>query len=217
MIDPSALVRSDLLRQALTHRSAGSRNNERLEFLGDSILDLAIAEELYRRFPDAPEGDLSRLRARLVKRDTLANLAREMNLGARLVLGSGERKSGGKRRKSILADALEAILGAVYLERGFGACQELVRDWFASRLDSLPPVEELKDPKTQLQEYLQARQCALPRYRLIRAEGADHARTFHVRCEVESADLAVEGSGSSLRQAEQECARLALDRIEGRA
>ncbi len=214
--EPAGLARSDLLRQALTHRSAGSRNNERLDFLGDSILDLVIAEELYRRFPNASEGDLSRLRARLVRRDTLANIARELKLGAQLVLGSGELKSGGKRRASILADALEAVLGAVFLDRGFDSCRGLVREWFAARLDSLPPAEELKDPKTRLQEFLQARQRALPRYRLVKAEGADHARTFHVRCEIDGVAEPTEASGSSLRRAEQECARLALDKIQGR-
>ena len=215
--DAAGLARPDLMRQALTHRSAGSRNNERLEFLGDSLLDLVIAEELYRRFPDASEGDLSRLRARLVRRDTLANVARELDLGSQLVLGSGERKSGGKRRASILADALEAILGAVFLDRGFEACRELVASWFAARLDSLPPAEDLKDPKTRLQEHLQASQRPLPRYRLVKAEGADHARTFHVRCEIEGESDATEASGPSLRRAEQECARLALAKLRGRS
>ena len=206
-------ARTELLQQALTHRSAGSSNNERMEFLGDSILDFVISDELYRRFPRASEGDLSRLRARLVRRDTLANLARELDLGSHLVLGSGELKSGGKRRDSILADALEAVLGAIYLDAGFSTCQNVIREWFAARLDSLPPAEELKDPKTRLQEYLQARKNALPHYRLLRAEGADHARTFHVRCEIEGVEVAAEATGSRLRKAEQESARRALQSI----
>lgn len=210
-----AFRQPDLLKQALTHRSAAPINNERLEFLGDSLLNLIVAEALYERFPRAPEGDLSRLRARLVNGETLGNIGAELGLGPFLVLGSGELKSGGRRRKSILADALEAIIGAVYLDGGFAPCRALVRGWFDHRLDNLPPAEQLKDSKTRLQEYLQAQALPLPSYDLESAEGADHAKTFVVSCLIEDLDVRAQGVGNSRRKAEQEAARSALEQLTG--
>ena len=200
----------NLLTLALTHRSFGGRNNERLEFLGDSVLNFIIAEYLYRRFEEAREGQLSRLRARMVKGVTLAEIAREFNLGEYLRLGSGELKSGGFRRESILADALESIIGAIYLDSGFDACTERVLSWFEQRLSVLNLKDTTKDAKTRLQEYLQARQLNLPRYEVISVQGEAHAQTFHVRCLVENLELPTEGTGSSRRVAEQKSAKKAL-------
>lgn len=211
---PYEFSRPELLGEALTHRSAGRPNNERLEFLGDAILNCVIAEALYHQVPDADEGALSRLRALLVRGETLARIAGELNLGEALALGSGELKSGGFRRRSILADALEAVIGAVYLDGGFEACRGLIRKLFASRLESLPAAESLKDPKTRLQEYLQARQAALPVYRLVAEQGEPHRRTFRVACEIPWLERPLEASGRSRRAAEQEAARLALQELE---
>lgn len=213
---PYRFARPELLGEALTHRSAGSRNNERLEYLGDAVLNFLIAESLFRGVPDADEGGLSRLRANLVRRETLAEIAGELNLGEALVLGPGELKSGGFRRQSILADALEAVIGAVYLDGGFEACAELVDRLFRDRLDSLPSTESLKDPKTRLQEYLQGRQAPLPNYRLVSEEGEPHRRVFRVACEVDGVAEPVTASGRSRRAAEQEAARLALAVLESR-
>lgn len=212
---PYRFARPELLGEALTHRSAGRRNNERLEFLGDAVLNFLIAEALYRRVPDADEGGLSRLRANLVRRETLAGIASDLRLGEALVLGPGELKSGGFRRESILADALEAVIGAVYLDGGFEACSQLVGRLFAERLDSLPATESLKDPKTRLQEYLQARQEPVPTYHLISEEGEPHRRVFRVACEIRGRGGPVEASGRSRRAAEQEAARRALEGLEG--
>jgi len=195
-----------LFRAALTHRSAGGPNNERLEFLGDSVLNLLIAHQLYAAFPRAAEGDLSRLRARLVSREPLAEIAAGLGIGAMLQLGSGELSSGGFRRQSILADALEALCGAVFLDAGLGAVEPIVTRLFAARIAHLPAPEELKDAKTRLQEYLQSRSLTLPRYAVLGIEGADHAQTFRVSCEVPGLKLRVEGGGSSRRRAEQEAA-----------
>lgn len=211
---PYRFARPELLGEALTHRSAGRPNNERLEFLGDAVLNFLIAEALYQRVPDADEGGLSRLRATLVRGETLAEIAGDLRLGEALSLGSGELKSGGFRRRSILADALEAVIGAVYLDGGFEACRELVRELFASRLASLPDTDSLKDPKTRLQEYLQSRQAALPVYHLVAEEGEPHRRTFRVACETPWLKAPVEASGRSRRAAEQEAARLALLELE---
>ena len=202
---------SQLLRLALTHRSAGGRNNERLEFLGDSILNHVIAEALFGRFPKAREGELSRMRAALVKGDTLAEVARELELGDSLQLGSGERKSGGHRRGSILADALEAVIGAILLDAGVEQCRERVLDWFSTRLDDLSASLVEKDPKTRLQEYLQGRGRPLPDYQLVDVNGEAHAQQFRVSCRLERPDLVVEGSGSSRRRAEQAAALEALE------
>jgi ribonuclease III len=204
----------ELLRRALTHRSAGARNNERLEFLGDALVNLIVAEALYERFPRADEGELTRARAALVRESALAGIARSLNLGDRLELGPGELKSGGFRRDSILADALEALVGAVYLDAGFDACRAAALPWFEPQLVSLPKGGTEKDPKTRLQEWLQARQAPLPEYRLLAADGEDHDKTFRVLCVLTTPVLEQEGAGSSRRQAEQAAALNILSRID---
>ena len=201
---------SGLLELAMTHRSYGGCNNERLEFLGDSIVNFVIAEALFQRFPEAREGQLSRLRARLVKGQTLAELAREMRVGECLRLGSGEMKSGGHRRESILADAVEAVIGAIYLDAGMDVARARVLAWFAERLANINLKESQKDPKTRLQEFLQSRQAPLPRYDVTSVEGEAHAQTFTVECHVEVLDKHTVGSGSSRRHAEQQAAERAL-------
>lgn len=218
MVDHSRLLRklevdfsdSALFRQALTHRSADSRNNERLEFLGDAVLGLTVSEALYRRFPQADEGELSRYRARLVRRETLAEVGRELDLGEYLYLGSGELKSGGFRRDSILADALESIIGAVYLDVGFEKAAALVLRVLGERIDELEDVDELKDAKTRLQEYLQARQRELPEYEVSDVRGQPHDQIFSVICRIPGFEHVVAGEGSSRRRAEQQAAQRAL-------
>lgn len=195
-----------LLEQALTHRSAGGSNNERLEFLGDAVLGLVIAEALFQHLPDATEGELSRMRASLVKRETLAEVARRLDLGEFLALGSGELKSGGFRRDSTLADALEAVFGAIYLDGGFDACRTCILRLFDDRLRNLPSAASLKDPKTRLQEFLQSRRLALPEYEVVEASGQDHNRVFVVDCRVDALDTKYRGSGRSRRRAEQAAA-----------
>jgi len=211
--------RTELYRAALTHRSAEQANNERLEFLGDAVLGMVIAEELYRRFPGADEGDLSRLRARLVSAGPLAAIGSAVGIGPMLRLGSGELRSGGFRRESILADATEALFGAVYLEGGIDAARSLILRLFATRLDALDPESDLKDAKTRLQEMLQGRGEALPAYLLESAVGEPHEQVFSVRCEVRLADglvLQARGSGSGRRRAEQEAATDVLDQLQQR-
>jgi ribonuclease-3 len=200
-----------LLQEALTHRSATGCNNERLEFLGDAILNFMIAAELFRTYPQAAEGELSRLRASLVKQETLAGLARSLALGDYLHLGSGELKSGGFRRDSILADTLEAIFGAVYLDSEWETCRQLILRLYQDCLTRLPTADELKDPKTRLQEYLQARQRALPVYQVVAVTGAAHAQRFKVECSIDN--LRTVAVGTSRRKAEQEAARQALELI----
>ncbi len=202
-----------LLERALTHRSAGSRNNERLEFLGDAVLGMLIAEVLYRSFPEHSEGELSRLRSTLVRRETLAVIARELGLGEHLHLGSGELKSGGFRRDSILADALEAIIGAVYLDGGLEAARALVQRLWQGHLEHLPAAAVLKDAKTRLQEYLQARHLGLPEYRVLGISGQAHEQTFEVECRVEAVDEVTRATGSSRRRAEQQAAADMLERL----
>ena len=202
-----------LFRAALTHRSAPGANNERLEFLGDAVLNLLIAHRLYEAFPQATEGELSRLRARLVSREPLAEIAVSLGLGETLQLGSGELRSGGFRRQSILADALEALYGAIFLDGGLGALEPLVTRLFAARIAALPSPEALKDPKTRLQEYLQSRSLTLPRYVILGVEGVDHDQTFKVSCEVPGLSLRVAGEGSSRRRAEQQAAARMLEAI----
>jgi ribonuclease-3 len=204
----------ELLNLAMTHRSYRGQNNERLEFLGDAVLSTIIAEALYRQFPAAKEGQMSRMRASLVKGDTIADMARALNLGECLNLGSGELKSGGHRRSSILADAFESLIGAIYLDSGFARCQEIVLGWYRERLEALGREGSGKDSKTRLQEWLQARKLALPTYPLLQVSGEAHAQTFLVCCQVESLQLACEASGSSRREAEQEAARKVLSVIE---
>ncbi|HEU4669701.1 MAG TPA: ribonuclease III [Dyella sp.] len=197
---------------ALTHRSVGRPNNERLEFLGDAFLGAIVAEMLYEAHPNASEGELSRLRAQLVNGQALATIARELELGERLRLGPGELKSGGFRRESILADAFEAMIAAVYLDGGFDACRQVVRQLFSARVASLP--RSSKDAKTRLQEHLQAEGWPLPRYELIASHGDDHAKQFDVRCTVsEPLVVEAEATGSSRRAAEQEAAETVLCRL----
>jgi ribonuclease-3 len=199
-----------LFAAALTHRSASGKNYERLEFLGDAVLNLVVAEHLYRAFPDATEGDLSRLRARVVSSEPLAEAAAELALGEALHLGSGELKTGGFRRKSILADALEAVCGALFLDGGFDVAARVIDELFRARIAALPPPDALKDAKTLLQEYLQSRGIALPRYTVERVEGEAHAQVFWVICDVASLHARASGSGSSRRRAEQEAAEKVL-------
>lgn len=197
---------------ALTHRSAGKPNNERMEFLGDALLGAIVAEMLYETHPKATEGEMSRLRAQLVNGQALAEVARELELGDRLKLGSGELKSGGFRRDSILADAFEALVAAVYLDGGFDACRHTVRALFADRVAALP--RSSKDAKTRLQEWLQAQGWPLPHYELVGTQGEDHARIFDVNCVVaEPMAITALGRGSSRRLAEQDAAETVLGRL----
>lgn len=202
-----------LLEQALTHRSVQRVNNERLEFLGDAVLGMVVAEELFRRFPSADEGQLTRMRASLVNKQTLARLALAFGLGPHLRLGEGERKSGGWRRESTLANALEAIMGAIYLDAGLERCRERLLGWLAEGLDAADPSAVAKDPKTALQEYLQARREPVPLYVTVAVEGAPHQRRFLVECRVECLAEPVRGEGDSRRRAEQAAAGCALERL----
>ncbi len=201
---------ASLVEQALTHRSVGHRNNERLEFLGDAVLGCVIAEALYNRFPAASEGELTRLRATLVKGDSLADIGKELSLGDYVRLGSGELKSGGFRRGSILACAVEALIGAAYLDGGYSAASELILVLYQKRLDSISPEDELKDPKTRLQEFLQSRKLPLPSYELVKVEGEAHNQTFYVECMAEMLKERIPGHGSSRRKAEQGAAKKML-------
>ena len=204
----------DLARQALTHRSFGTPHNERLEFLGDSLLNCAVATLLYERFPQLPEGDLSRLRATLVNQASLSDVAAGLGLGERLRLGEGELKSGGFRRPSILADSLEALLGAVFLDSGFEAVRTAVAKLFGEKLDRARNAPVDKDPKTALQEHLQGRGLNLPRYAVQKTEGEAHDQTFTVECRVDDLGVAATGSGASRRAAEQSAAERVLAQIE---
>jgi len=201
---------TSLIELALTHRSCGGKNNERLEFLGDSIVNLVIAEALFLKFPEAKEGKLSRLRARMVKGVTLAELARDFGLGDFLHLGSGEMKSGGHRRESILADTVEAIIGAIYLYSDNATVKNKILQWYDSRLSALSIDDPLKDPKTRLQEYLQAKQLPLPKYDVLSIEGSAHEQLFKVSCKVKDLENSIVGQGGSRRIAEQEAAAQAL-------
>ncbi len=203
-----------LLDAALTHRSASKRNYERLEFLGDAVLSFAVAVLLYREYPQADEGDLSRYRAALVSGSTLAEVATGLDLGAQLRMGSGELKSGGYRRSSILADALEAIFGAVYLDGGIAAASAVIERLFSARLAELPQAQALKDPKTRLQELLQGRSLRIPVYAVEDVSGEPHEHWFVASCEVEALGLREQGEGSSRRRAEQEAAERVLRRLE---
>ena len=203
----------ELLETALTHRSASSKNNERLEFLGDSVLGQIISIELYRRFPQAREGELSRMRASLVKGETLAKIAMDLELGNYLKLGSGELKSGGFRRESILADALEAVFGAVYLDSDRETTHDFILSFFAKRLAQCDPHSVLKDPKTRLQEYLQSRGESLPEYEVTEIKGQAHAQTFTITCRLPHFDKPLKASGSSRRKAEQSVAEQALKQL----
>ena len=213
LIDPDFLD-SHFFQEAVTHRSAGGKNNERLEYLGDAVLDLVIAEYLFFAFPDSKEGDLSRIRSYLVRKETLADIANGVNLGNRVILGSCEIKSGGQHRDTILADALEAVIGAVYNHKGLPAAKIFILRLYESRLNSLPSPNQLKDPKSQLQELLQSRNIALADYRLIDVEGASHAQNFKSLCEIKALNINTTAWGSSKRKAEQASARKALEAIQ---
>lgn len=203
----------DLINLALTHRSANSKHNERLEFLGDSILSFVIADDLYHRFPKVDEGDMSRMRATLVRGHTLAELGREFELGEYLQLGPGELKSGGFRRDSILADAVEAIIGAIYLDSDIEVVRAVILAWYKTRLESIEPGVSQKDPKTRLQEHLQGRRLPLPVYSVTKIKGEAHNQEFTVQCDVAGLDKPVVGKGSSRRKAEQAAAELALGQL----
>jgi ribonuclease-3 len=207
-------INADLLTQALTHRSYSAQNNERLEFLGDGALNFIIANQLYQRFPSLAEGDLSRLRAQLVKEATISEIAFSLNLGDALKLGEGELKSAGWRRPSILADALEAIIGAVYLDGGFAAAEALVLQFYANKLDTIDPKVIDKDPKSLLQELLQGRKIAVPEYNVTHTGGEAHAQVFIVECSIEKYNIRTVGEGTSRRIAEQQAAQLALVALE---
>ncbi|EIO5087700.1 ribonuclease III [Vibrio cholerae] len=204
---------TELLNLALTHRSANGKHNERLEFLGDSILSFVIADELYRRFPKVNEGDMSRMRATLVRGNTLAELGREFDLGDYLKLGPGELKSGGFRRDSILADAVEAIIGAIYLDSDLETARRIVLEWYQFRLEEIKPGASQKDPKTRLQEFLQGRRKPLPVYTVTNIKGEAHNQEFTVACEVAGMDTPVIGKGTSRRKAEQAAAETALEQL----
>lgn len=204
---------SDYHRQALTHRSVSAQNYERLEYLGDSFLGFIIAEWLFEHYPDNSEGDLTRIRAHLVKKDTLAEIAREHSLGDYLILGSGELKSGGVQRASILADALEALIGATYLSRGYEQARSFVLKIYSTRFEAIPTIEQLKDAKTRLQELLQSRGMELPTYSLRERIGKSGNETFTVECVVNGCSKDFIGSGKSLRRAEQQAAELAFTYI----
>jgi ribonuclease-3 len=205
---------ASLLLTALTHRSHSLPHNERLEFLGDSILNGVIARQLFDRFPALPEGDLSRLRANLVRQDSLHQLALKLSLGGFLRLGEGELKSGGSQRPSILADTLEALFGAVWLDAGFDAASAVIARLYDDMLSAITPGQPIKDAKTRLQEHLQGRRLALPKYALTATEGEAHVQQFRIACEIDTLHIRTEGSGSSRRAAEQMAAERALERLK---
>ncbi len=203
-----------LLTQALTHRSHGADNNERLEYLGDGILNCVVGFMLYQRFPDLPEGRLSRLRANLVNQESLHEIARDLDLGRYLRLGEGELKSGGATRPSILADALESLFGAALLDGGFATASAMIEGLFNERINAINPTVQGKDAKTRLQEWLQSRHHGLPRYTLIDTSGQAHAQTFHVECQIAALKIATRGEGCNRKTAEQMAAEAALAKLE---
>lgn len=203
-----------VLRHALTHRSFGATHNERLEFVGDAVLNCVVGTDLYRRFPALPEGDLSRVRASLVNQDTLARLARRLELGGDIRLGEGEQRSGGADRSSILADALEAVFGAVFVDGGYDAARSVIVDCYGDTLSRADPAVLGKDPKTRLQEWLQARKLPVPDYAVVATSGEAHAQVFDIECRIPSRSIVATGRGSSRRQAEQAAAEAAIARVE---
>jgi ribonuclease III len=209
-----AFTRRELLTQALTHRSHGNPHNERLEFLGDGMLNCVVASLLYERFAKLPEGDLSRLRATLVNQQTLSEIAQSLGLGDLLRLGEGELKSGGFRRPSILADALEAVFGAIFLDGGFDRVRAVIGGLYEKRIGQIDVGALTKDPKTTLQEYLQGKRLALPRYAVVSVSGDAHQQTFLVECEIAELAVKAQGSGNSRRVAEQEAAARILAQID---
>jgi len=203
-----------LIQQALTHRSAGPKNNERLEFLGDSVVNFVVAAELFKRFPKAQEGDLSRRRANLVRRETLAELAQEINLGEFLKLGVCEQRSGGAQRTSILADAIEGIIGAMFLDSdSLDICYDHIQAWYETRLQVIAHTKVVKDPKSRLQEYIQSKGFNLPKYSIEKVKGAAHQQTFKISCQVDALSNPVYGEGSSRQRAEQAAAASALEQL----
>lgn len=204
----------NLLKMALTHRSASEINSERLEFLGDSVVNFVVAEALYQQFPKAQEGELSRWRATLINRETLCQLARDFDVGRYLILGSGEQKSGGHQRSSILSCTMEAIIGAIYLDAGFAAIRDCILRWYAPLLAQLGEASSLKDPKTALQEILQSYRMPLPVYKVERVTGEAHQQLFSVSCTVEGVTEKILGQGTSRRRAEQEAAANMLGKIK---
>ncbi|CAB9540539.1 Ribonuclease III (EC 3.1.26.3) [uncultured Gammaproteobacteria bacterium] len=204
----------NLLKQALTHRSVGKNNNERLEFLGDSILGLVVAHELYKRFPHIAEGRLSRFKSHVVKGQTLGLIALDIELSSLLILGSGELKSGGHNRKSIQADAVEAILGAIFLEAGFDVVSIVILDLFKKYIDDIDPSDTLKDFKTQLQERLQKFGHTLPQYELIKTTGKNHNALFTIGCLLKDQAIQVDQEAKSIKRAEQMCAEILLDKLK---
>ncbi|CUX96963.1 Ribonuclease 3 [Candidatus Hoaglandella endobia] len=204
----------ELLLQALTHRSASSKHNERLEFLGDSILSYVITNALYQLFPRVDEGNLSQMRAMLVRGNTLAEMAREFDLGECLRLGAGELKSGGFRRDSILANTVEALIGGIFLDSDIHTVEKLILDWYRTRLDEIRPDDKRKDPKTRLQEYLQGRHLPLPTYSLVQIRGEAHNQEFTIHCQVNGLTQPVIGNGASRRKAEQAAAEQTLKLLE---
>lgn len=201
------------MARALTHRSAGSTHYERLEFLGDAVLGLVISAELLTRRPKAPEGDLSRLRASLVRERTLAQIAAQLNIGDYLNMGPGETRNGGFRRASILADVVESLIGAVFLDAGFSCAREVILGLFAQRLDDLPSADSLKDPKTRLQEWLQGRTRPVPEYSIVSVTGEAHKQTFTARCSLTDEVCSSEGVGPGRRRAEQAAAKHMLEKL----
>lgn len=204
----------DLLLQALTHCSVSSKHNERLEFLGDSILSYVIANAIYKRFPNINEGDMSRMRATLVKCNTLAEIAREFNLGDYLILGPGEKQSGGSNRDSILSDAIEALIGGIFLDSCIKKVEKMILYWYNERLNKINPKDKQKDPKTILQEYLQGKQLPLPNYLVYKIYGEPHNQKFIIHCQVKGISHPVIGNGSSRRKAEQNTAKQILKILE---
>ena len=212
----SELMATDTFSRAITHRSADGKHNERMEFLGDSVLGLIITTELYQRIPRASEGYLSRLRASLVNENALAGIAVELAIGDLLRLGPGELKSGGFRRKSIIADAFEALVGCIYLEQGMDAARQFVLTAYGERLNNLPTEDSLKDPKSRLQEFLQSRGHDLPDYQLLEVHGEAHKQTFTAECVINSLNIRTQGTSGSRRKAEQEAAALAFQQVMAR-
>jgi len=206
--------RRELLTQALTHRSFGARNNERLEFIGDGVLNCVIGLMLFQRFPDQPEGRLSRLRANLVNQESLHEIALELDLGRYLRLGEGELKSGGAQRPSILADALESLLGAALLDANFEVASDIIKRLFDPRVNAIDPAHQGKDAKTRLQEWLQPRRLGLPEYALTQTAGQAHAQVFHVECRIPALKLVTAGHGPNRKTAEQMAAEAALNELE---
>jgi ribonuclease-3 len=204
-------AKPELLRRALTHRSHSAAHNERLEFLGDSVVNCAVALELYHKFPQLTEGELSRLRANLVNQQSLASVAQQFDFGAQLLLGEGESRSGGSRRPSMLADAVEAVIGAAFLDEGFEAARRVVRTLLGGAIDAIDPATSGKDPKTLLQEYLQGRRMALPQYAVVATRGEAHEQQFEVECVIPELRIRSLGAGTSRRSAEQEAARHAYE------